>query len=730
MKKSLVIVESPAKARTLSKMLGTSYVIKASMGHVRDLPKSSLGVDVEHDFEPKYVVSRDKSQTVKDLKGAAAKAGIVYLATDPDREGEAIAWHLAQLTESGTKSFKRVVFHEITASAIKDAFAHPRELNLRMVNAQQARRILDRLVGYQISPLLWRKIRRGLSAGRVQSVAVKIVVDREREIEAFKPQEYWTIEAKLKKTKGAGPNFQATLIGFAAGGKISIPNKKMADALLEELDSAAYAVLKVTTKNTKRSPAPPFITSTLQQEAWRRHHFTAKKTMALAQQLYEGLNTGVEGEVGLITYMRTDSTHIAKEALAETREFIKSKYGAEYLPERPRVYARKVKGAQEAHEAIRPTRIDREPSNLKPYLTNDQLRLYQLIWQRMVASQMAEAVFENTAVDVEAKPKTAKNRYLLHATCSVNVFPGFIALYAEQKDDEDDKLPLASLPKLIKGEALTLLGLTPTQSFTKPPSRYTEATLIKILEQNGIGRPSTYAPILSTILDREYVIKEAGAFKPTELGELVTDLLANNFSDIVNIDYTARIEDELDKIVSDAEDWVRVVRGFYGPLEDNLSRASESIEKIELAPEVSEDICPQCNKEKLLVKVGRYGKYMECPTCIFRQSFRISTGVPCPGCPEQGMLVGRYSKKGKLFYGCDKFPKHKFALNYRPLMEPCPKCGGLLMEAGKQVRCYECSKRRGGKHNAPPPLGRQVRSASKARPASKKPSRARVGKKG
>ena len=438
MKKNLVIVESPAKARTLSKMLGSDYSIKASMGHVRDLPKSRIGVDTEHDFQPKYVVSRDKSQTVKDLKEAATKAGIVYLATDPDREGEAIAWHLAQVTEVNPKSFKRVVFHEITASAIKEAFAHPRELNLPMVNAQQARRILDRLVGYQISPLLWRKIRRGLSAGRVQSVAVRIVVDREREIEAFKPREYWTIEAELKKTSGTEPSFRASLVGLATGGKINITDKKMADALLEELESAAFAVIKVTTKDTKRSPAPPFITSTLQQEAWRRYRFAAKKTMALAQQLYEGLSIGSEGEVGLITYMRTDSTHVAKEALADTRTYISKKYGTAYLPERARVFTRRVKGAQEAHEAIRPTLIGREPNIVKAFLSNDQFRLYQLIWQRMVASQMAEAIFENTTVEVEAKPKTAKNRYLLRTACSTNTFPGFIALYAEQKDDEDE----------------------------------------------------------------------------------------------------------------------------------------------------------------------------------------------------------------------------------------------------------------------------------------------------
>jgi len=728
MKKNLVIVESPAKARTLGKMLGNSYVIKASMGHVRDLPKSRLGVDIEHDFLPKYVVSRDKSQTVKDLKEAVAKAGTVYLATDPDREGEAIAWHLAQVTEADRRPFKRVVFHEITDSAIKEAFSRPRTLDLKMVNAQQARRILDRLVGYQISPLLWRKIRRGLSAGRVQSVAVKIIVDREREIEAFIPQEYWTIEAELKKATGAGQSFRATLMGFSADSKTRIAHQKMAEALLEELQGAIYTVSKVAVKNTKRSPAPPFITSTMQQEAWRRYRFAAKKTMALAQQLYEGLNIGAEGEVGLITYMRTDSTIVAKEALAEARAYISDKYGADYLPERTRVFARRVKGAQEAHEAIRPTRIGRSPDTIRAHLTNDQFRLYQLIWQRMVASQMAEAVFENTTVDIEAKPSVAKNRYLLRATCSTNTFPGFIALYAEQKDDEDDKKPAARLPELSSGQELKLLDLISEQGFTKPLPRYTEATLIKILEQNGIGRPSTYAPIISTIQDREYVTKEAGSLKPTELGVLVTDLLVNNFSDIVNIDYTARIEDELDKIANEDEDWVKVVRAFYEPLGINLAKATESIEKIELTPEVSSETCPQCNNEKLLIKVGRYGKYMECSACSFRQSFRIRTGVGCPNCPEKGELVGRYNKKGKMFYGCDQFPRHKYAVNFRPLTEPCPQCGQLLLDTGKSKRCSKC-KYRGGNSGAAAPAQVKVSGTPKIRRASTRKSTTR-GKKG
>ena len=675
-------------------MLGKNFVIKASMGHVSDLPKSSLGVDVEHDFEPKYVIPRDKSQVVKDLKGAVAKVDVVYLATDPDREGEAIAWHLARVTDTDHKTYKRVVFHEITVSAIEEAFAHPKNLDLNLVNAQQARRILDRLVGYKISPLLWKKIRRGLSAGRVQSVAVKIIVDREREINAFKPREYWTIEADLKKERETGPGFKANLVGFVKGAKLQLSDKSSADAVLTELAGARYSVIKVLEKDQKKSPAPPFITSTLQQEAWRRFHFAAKRTMSVAQQLYEGLPVGNEGSTGLITYMRTDSTHVAREALSETREFIKSKYGSQNLPERPRIFMRKIKGAQEAHEAIRPTKIVREPDILKPYLSNDQYKLYQLIWHRMVASQMADAILKNTSVDIEARPFSGVNRYLFRASCSDVKFPGYMTLYAERDDEEEEKKkPQSCLPPLKPLDMLRLIKLYPEQNFTKPPPRYTEATLIKTLEQNGIGRPSTYASIISTIQDREYVSKQAGSFFPNELGTLVSDLLVNNFSDIVNIDYTAKIEDELDRVARNEENWVKVVREFYKPLEKDLESASETIEKIEISPETSEEMCPQCSQERLLIKVGRYGKYMECPKCKFKQTFRVKTGVPCPDCPEKGELVGRFNKKGKLFYGCDKFPVHKFAINYRPVKEPCSECGGLLMETGKYYECYRCKRK-------------------------------------
>ncbi|MCL2615733.1 MAG: type I DNA topoisomerase [Dehalococcoidia bacterium] len=693
-KHNLVIVESPAKAKTLARMLGKNYVIKASLGHIRDLPKSRIGVDIENDFAPKYVVSRDKSKTAKELKDAVRGATSVYLATDPDREGEAIAWHLSEITRSANTQFRRVVFHEITDDAIAEAFKHPRDVNMHLVDTQQARRIVDRLLGYKLSPLLWRKVRRGLSAGRVQSIAVKIVVDREREIEKFVPVEYWTLAAELLKQNTKKPEFRATLVGLADGKKLPVNDKKTADAVKGELQKADYSVLKIGTKQIKRSPAPPFITSTMQQEAWRHFRFSAKKTMSLAQQLYEGLPIGKEGSVGLITYMRTDSTHVAAHAITEAREYISGKYGADYLPKKARFFTSKVKGAQEAHEAIRPTQIMREPSSIKEYLSSEQHKLYRLIWQRMVASQMAEALFDNTTIDIEAKNKTAKTSYLLRTQNSVNVFSGFITLYAEQKDDDDaDDKKAFALPKLAKGDVLNLVDLSAEQNFTKPPLRFTEATLIKMLEQNGIGRPSTYAPIMATIQDREYINKTGGAFQPTELGCLVTDMLSEHFGDIINIEYTAHMEDELDKVANAENNWVCVVRDFYKPLEQDLSKASEIIEKVKIADEQTGENCPDCGKT-LVFKMGRFGKFIACssyPECKYHTNFRIKTGVPCPDCPAGGELIGRFSKKGKIFYGCSAYPKHKFAVNSKPLPQPCPECGKLLIEAGaKSVRCTAC----------------------------------------
>ncbi len=692
MSRNLVIVESPAKAKTLAKILGKNYSLKASLGHIRDLPKSALGVDVEHDFAPKYVVPRAKSKVVNELKRAAKSASSIYLATDPDREGEAISWHLAETISPDSKPFHRVFFHEITDEAVKQAFKHPRSIDMQLVNAQQARRILDRLVGYKISPLLWQKVRRGLSAGRVQSVAVRIIVDREREIEAFVPVEYWSIEAELTKAPKKAALFRAMLVGFADGKKLQIHSKEGSDDLLEQLKSADYTVLTVKTKKASRQPAPPFITSTLQQEAWRKLHYSAKQTMAIAQQLYEGLPIGDEGNVGLITYMRTDSTKVASTAIAEAREYIGKKYGEDYLPARARQFTRAVKGAQEAHEAIRPTRIRREPAQVKQFLNTTQFKLYDLIWQRMLASQMADAIFNNTTVDIEAKPANSKG-YLFRSSRSINIFPGFMILYIEGKDEAEENGKGSPLPELKEGDKLKLLGLYPEQHFTQPPPRFTEASLIKFLEQQGIGRPSTYAPIISTIQDREYVTKEKGNFKPTELGILINDLLVKHFPDIVDIAFTANMEEELDDIARGSKDWVKVMHEFYTPFEKTLKDAS-SMTRVKLADELTEEVCPNCGKQ-LAIKTGRYGKFLACtgyPACKYTHAYQVKTGAKCPECG--GELIQRFNKKKRVFYGCSTYPKCKFATSLKPVSEPCPQCGGLLVAYGSNwVKCTKCKYR-------------------------------------
>ncbi|MBA7638744.1 DNA topoisomerase 1 [subsurface metagenome] len=691
MPRSLVIVESPAKARTLSKVLGKDYSLKASMGHIRDLPKSRLGVDIKNDFAPKYVVPKGKNKIVNELKEAVKKASTVYLATDPDREGEAISWHLAEVTKSDKTPYLRVVFHEITEQAIEHAFKHPRSIDMQLVNAQQARRILDRLVGYKISPLLWQKVRRGLSAGRVQSVALRIIVDREREIEKFIPVEYWTIEAELnKKAPVEMAPFRAILIGLIDGTKLIVHNQEEATKIKQELEPANYSIIKVTTKKVTRQPAPPFITSTLQQEAWRKLHFTAKQTMAIAQQLYEGLPIGDEGNVGLITYMRTDSTRVASSAIAETREFIKDKYGSQFIPPRARFFTRRVKGAQEAHEAIRPTKIRREPSLIKSYLTTAQFKLYQLIWKRMVASQMTPASFDNTIVDIKAR--CSETNYLLRASSSKIRFPGFITLYTEGKDEADkEEKKSPPLPYLEKDDELELLGLFPEQHFTQPPPRFTEATLIKMLEKRGIGRPSTYAPILSTIQERGYTIKANGSFQPTELGFVVSDLLSQHFSDIVDIEFTAHMEDELDKVANEKKDWVSVVQDFYVPFEQSLKNASMFMEKVKLADELTEEVCPECGKP-LVIKIGRYGKFLSCsgyPRCKYTKSFQVKIGVKCPECGSE--LVERLNKKKRIFYGCSNYPDCRFITNFKPLPQPCPNCSGLLTVYRKNwAKCTKC----------------------------------------
>jgi DNA topoisomerase-1 len=686
MSRKLVIVESPAKAKTLGKILGRGYNYKASLGHVRDLPKGQMGVDIEHGFEPKYVIPKLKTKLVNELRSASKDASAIYLATDPDREGEAIAWHLAEVAQSNDQKLYRVEFREVTTDAVKKAFKEPRNINMQLVNAQQARRILDRLLGYNISPLLWKKVRKRLSAGRVQSVAVKIIVDREREIQDFVPMEYWTIEAELSKPREK-TTFRANLVGYLNGKKVEIHDENEAESVKNRLEKAAYEVQKVSKKKATRQPAPPFTTSTLQQEAWRKLRFPARQTMAVAQQLYEGLHVGSEGNVGLITYMRTDSTRVSRGTIEETVTYIHEKYGQKYLPPRARAFTTRSRGAQEAHEAIRPTQIHREPAAIKKYLNMNQYRLYDLIWKRMVASQMAAAIFNNTNVDV-----TAQNHqgYLLRTASSVNTFPGFMTLYTESRDEIEEEVKL-TLPPLAKGDKLDLIKVIPQQRFTQPPPRYTEATLVKALEQNGIGRPSTYAPIISTIQDREYVTKIKGGFQATELGMAVNDLLIQYFPDIINIAFTADMENKLDGIANNEYNWPDVVKEFYTPFDKDLKNAVATAERVKLEDEKTGDDCPKCGKP-LVFKTGRFGKFVACsgyPECRYTQSFQVKTGVNCPKCGKE--IVQRMSKRRKVFYGCSGYPECDFATYMKPLPEPCPQCGGLLTQArGKQAKCSSC----------------------------------------
>ncbi len=621
-KKNLVVVESPAKARTLGKIMGSHYIIKASMGHVRDLPQKNLGVDLSEGVIPRYVVPQAKKAVVKEIKDAAAKAAAVYLATDPDREGEAISWHLVEAAKLEGIPTHRVVFHEITEEAIKDAFKHPRHIDMNLVNAQQARRVLDRLVGYKISPLLWKKVRSGLSAGRVQSVALRMIVEREDDIRKFVPQEYWTIEAELSKTAHDKKPFTFTARLAALKGdksKLEIRKADEAHPLAEQLEKAAYSVSQVKKKRVSRQPSPPFITSTLQQEAWRKLHFTAQRTMAIAQQLYEGLPIGDEGEAGLITYMRTDSTKVAESALAEARKYIATKYGTEFVPPHPRVFTKKAKGAQEAHEAIRPTRIDREPDSIKAHLTADQAKLYRLVWERMMASQMAAAQFDTTSVDIEAAAPSTSKIYILKAAGSVPHFLGFLVLYSEGKDDangngEDAK---SRLPSLTEGEKLKLLKVLPDQHFTEPPPRYTEATLVKALEERGIGRPSTYAPIIGTLRQRGYVNTKEGRFHPLELGETVNTVLVAHFPSIVDASFTAHMEEELDDIAQGKQAWEKTIREFYTPFEATLQKASVEMVKMKEPDQPTDEVCPKCGMP-MVIRMGRFGKFMACsgfPKC-------------------------------------------------------------------------------------------------------------------
>jgi DNA topoisomerase I, bacterial len=685
--KALVIVESPAKAKTIGKYLGRGYIVKASMGHVRDLPKSQMGVDIEKGFEPKYITIRGKGNILKELREATKKVKQVFLAADPDREGEAIAWHLMTILELDPASPCRVVFNEITKNAVREAFAHPRPINMDLVNAQQARRILDRLVGYKISPLLWKKVKKGLSAGRVQSVAVKLIIDREKEIRNFVPEEYWTVTAHLLAD---GTPFEARFYGFGAE-KAELKNEDEVKALLERLEGKPFVVREVTERQRRRHPVPPFTTSTLQQEAARKLGFRATKTMMLAQQLYEGVELGAEGAVGLITYMRTDSTRVSTVAQEEARSYITQTFGQDYLSEAPRTFAKQEK-AQDAHEAIRPTSVFREPERVKPYLTRDQYRLYKLIWERFVASQMASAVLDTMTVDIDA------GGAIFRATGSVVRFPGFMKLYVEGTDDEkseEDRL----LPPMRPGQTVAVASIEPKQHFTQPPPRYTEARLVKTMEELGIGRPSTYAPTLETIQKRGYVRLENKRFVPTELGEVVIALMEEFFPEIVDVQFTAKMEEALDRIEEGRVPWTRVLEEFYEGFSKQLAEAEEKMERVELADEVSDETCPKCGRP-LVYKMGRFGRFLACsgfPECRFTKPIVKSTGARCPTCG--GELVERRSKRGRVFYGCARYPECEFVSWDRPVAQPCPACGGLLVEKGgrKQERviaCVRCDYRR------------------------------------
>ncbi|RED66016.1 DNA topoisomerase-1 [Cohnella lupini] len=679
---SLVIVESPAKAKTIGKYLGSKFIVKASMGHIRDLPKSQIGVEVDNDFLPKYITIRGKGSILKELRDASKKVKKVYLAADPDREGEAIAWHLAHYLEIDEKDACRVVFNEITKQAVKDAFKNPRPIDMDLVNAQQARRVLDRLVGYKISPLLWKKVKKGLSAGRVQSVAVKLIYDRENEINAFIPEEYWSITAHLLK---GNASFEAKFHSLN-GEKKELTSESDVKEVLAQLGTSGFTVGEVKEKERQRNPSPPFITSSLQQEAARKLNFRASKTMQIAQQLYEGVDLGKEGTVGLITYMRTDSTRISPIAQEEAKEFIEGKYGEKFYPETPRVYTKKNAGAQDAHEAIRPTSVLRDPESVKAFTSKDQLRLYKLIWERFVASQMASAVLDTMTVDLADGP------VVFRANGSKLKFAGFMKVYVEGNDDgttDEDRL----LPALAAGDNVNSDQIEPKQHFTQPPPRFTEARLVKTLEELGIGRPSTYAPTLETIQKRNYVAMEEKKFIPTELGELVIQLMEEFFPEILDAEFTANMEGDLDHVEEGTQDWVNVIGDFYKSFEVRLNFAEEEMKEIEIKDEPSDEVCDKCGSQ-MVYKMGRFGKFLACsgfPNCRNTKPIIKDTGVHCPKCAE-GQIVERRSKKGRMFYGCNLYPECDYVSWDKPVAKPCPSCGGMMVE--KRVKGeiqYHCT---------------------------------------
>lgn len=672
---TLIIVESPAKAQTIKGFLGKKYTVKASLGHIRDLPRSKLGVDLEHGFEPSYITIRGKGPVLQELREAAKKADRVLLATDPDREGEAIAWHLAEALHIKDEKC-RIDFHEITKTQVQQSVKAPRPISQSLVDAQQARRVLDRIVGYKLSPLLWAKVKPGLSAGRVQSVAVKLIVDREREIEAFTAEEYWTATALLETAEGQ--QFEAKLLS-KAGAKIDLPNAEAAQQVKQDLTDADWVVASVKKATRRRNPAAPFTTSTLQQEAARKLGFSAKKTMRVAQQLYEGLSLGPLGTHGLITYMRTDATRVSPEAIAEVRTYISEAHGSAYLPKEPRQYAAK-KGAQQAHEAIRPTSVLLTPEQVKPHLSRDQFRLYKLIWERFVASQMSAATFDATSADIQAKD------YLFRATGSQLKFPGFLKIYVEGSDDNglESELGDRLLPPLQPSQPLELNELDLEQHFTQPPPRYSEATLVKTLEEEGIGRPSTYAPIIDTILERGYVILEEKRFRPTELGIIVVDLLSESFPKLLDVGFTASMETQLDQIEEGALRWQSVVGEFYSPFAEDLEKAYSQLERVEVQDEVSDVICDKCGRN-MVYKTGRFGRFLACPgypECKNTKPILDEIGVECALCKKEnrpdGRLVRRRSRSGRFFYGCSNYPDCSFTSWQLPVAEACPYCGHNL----------------------------------------------------
>ncbi|OGT27342.1 MAG: DNA topoisomerase I [Gammaproteobacteria bacterium RBG_16_66_13] len=692
----LVIVESPAKARTVGRFLGKGYSVRASVGHVRDLLRSRLSVDVDNNFAPEYRVPKEKREVVKSLKSEVARADEVYLATDPDREGEAIAWHLLEATGIELERARRVVFHEITASAIAEAFDHPRGIDMHLVDAQQARRVLDRLVGYNLSPLLWEKVRGRLSAGRVQSAALRLVVDREREMRGFVPREYWTIDADFRNPEKP-PAFRARLARLD-GEPPALESAAAVAPVVADVRGATWRVVNVRRGSRVRRPNAPFTTSTLQQDASRRLGFTARKTMAVAQQLYEGLEVGEGEAVGLITYMRTDSTQVSAQAQAEARAYLRHRFSAEFVPDEPPTYRTRARGAQEAHEAIRPTSVERTPESLASYLSPEQLRLYSLVWKRFLASQMSSAEYDTLTVEVEGS--SPAHRYLFRLAGSHLRFAGFLEVYEDAPVENGEGEGEAAgeqailLPEVAEGDLLTLQDVFPEQHFTQPPPRYSEASLVRALEENGIGRPSTYAPILGTLQSRGYVQRVKKRLVPSEIGEIVNDLIVEHFPEIVDLGFTARMEEELDEIAEGVRPWVDVIREFYGPFAEQVVRATANMPEVKTELEVLDRLCPETG-HPLVVRHGRFGKFIGCssfPTCRYTEPWLEKIGVRCP--QDGGELVERRTRRGRTFYGCANYPACDFTSWKRPLAAPCPNCAGLLVAENRdQAVCTKCGTR-------------------------------------